>query len=71
MQNLSEDLLEANEVKNKQQLTYITQLMSATTEFTDAMTVLNMKKNNQVASLQQKIECLYRETAVLTLEISL
>ncbi|KLJ11795.1 hypothetical protein EMPG_13051, partial [Blastomyces silverae] len=41
-----------------------------TTEFTDIIITLNMKKNNQVISLQQKIEHLYREIAVSTLEIS-
>ncbi|KLJ13837.1 hypothetical protein EMPG_11241 [Blastomyces silverae] len=34
------------------------------------MITLNTEKNNQVASLQQKIKYLHRETAASTLEVS-
>ncbi|OAT00555.1 uncharacterized protein BDCG_16674 [Blastomyces dermatitidis ER-3] len=38
--------------------------------FTDAITIINKNRENQILDLQQKIECLHRQMTTLNLEIS-
>ncbi|KMW69348.1 hypothetical protein BDDG_13503 [Blastomyces dermatitidis ATCC 18188] len=38
--------------------------------FTDAITIINKNRENQILDLQQKIECLHRQMTMLNLKIS-
>ncbi|OAT02055.1 uncharacterized protein BDCG_17355 [Blastomyces dermatitidis ER-3] len=70
MQNLSEDLLKAAEVEAKQQLTFTVNQAFTMKSFTDAITIINKNRENQILGLQQEIEHLHRQMTTLNLEIS-
>ncbi|OAT03023.1 uncharacterized protein BDCG_17894 [Blastomyces dermatitidis ER-3] len=70
MQNLSEGLLEAAEVKIKQQLTFTVNQAFTMKSFADAIAIINKNRENQILGLQQKIKCLHRQVTTLNLKIS-
>ncbi|EEQ92361.2 uncharacterized protein BDCG_07481 [Blastomyces dermatitidis ER-3] len=70
MQNLSEGLLKAAEVKTKQQLAFTADQAFTMKSFADAIATINKNRENQILGLQQEIECLYRQATTLNLKIS-
>ncbi|OAT00339.1 uncharacterized protein BDCG_16594 [Blastomyces dermatitidis ER-3] len=58
------------EAETKQQLTFTADQASTMKSFTDAIAIINKNRENQILGLQQKIECLHRQTTMLNLEIS-
>ncbi|KMW66663.1 hypothetical protein BDDG_11649 [Blastomyces dermatitidis ATCC 18188] len=70
MQNLSESLLEAAEMKVKQQLTFTADQAFTMKSFTDTIIIINKNRENQILGLQQKIEHLHRQATTLNLKVS-
>ncbi|OAT05229.1 hypothetical protein BDBG_16441 [Blastomyces gilchristii SLH14081] len=70
MQNLLEGLLEAAEMKVKQQLTFTVNQAFTMKSFADTIIIINKNRENQILGLQQKIEHLHRQTTTLNLKIS-
>ncbi|OAT04761.1 hypothetical protein BDBG_16340 [Blastomyces gilchristii SLH14081] len=58
------------EMEAKQQLTFTADQAFTMKSFTDAIAIINKNRENQILGLQQKIECLHRQTTMLNLEIS-
>ncbi|EEQ88207.2 uncharacterized protein BDCG_03327 [Blastomyces dermatitidis ER-3] len=69
MQNLSESLLKA--VRKAAEITESElKLLFTMKSFTDAITIINKNRENQILGLQQEIEHLHRQITMLNLEIS-
>ncbi|KMW67005.1 hypothetical protein BDDG_11851 [Blastomyces dermatitidis ATCC 18188] len=58
------------EAEVKQQLAFTADQAFTIKSFTDAITIINKNRENQILDLQQKIECLYRQVTTLNLKIS-
>ncbi|EEQ87988.1 uncharacterized protein BDCG_03108 [Blastomyces dermatitidis ER-3] len=70
MQNLSESLLKAAEVKAKQQLIFTADQAFTMKSFINTIAIINKNRENQILGLQQEIECLHRQVTTLNLKIS-
>ncbi|OAT04533.1 hypothetical protein BDBG_16273 [Blastomyces gilchristii SLH14081] len=70
MQNLSESLLKTTEMKAKQQLAFAADQAFTMKSFINIIIIINKNRENQILGLQQKIECLHRQTTTLNLKIS-
>ncbi|OAT02498.1 uncharacterized protein BDCG_17597 [Blastomyces dermatitidis ER-3] len=58
------------ETEVKQQLTFTVNQAFTMKSFTDAITIINKNRENQILGLQQKIKCLHRQMTTLNLKIS-
>ncbi|EEQ86122.1 uncharacterized protein BDCG_09391 [Blastomyces dermatitidis ER-3] len=58
------------EAEVKQQLAFAADQASTMKSFTDAITIINKDRENQILGLQQEIKCLHRQVTMLNLEIS-
>ncbi|OAT08409.1 hypothetical protein BDBG_04361 [Blastomyces gilchristii SLH14081] len=58
------------EAEVKQQLTFTADQAFTIKSFTDAITIINKNRKNQILGLQQKIKCLHRQATTLNLKIS-
>ncbi|OAT02153.1 uncharacterized protein BDCG_17415 [Blastomyces dermatitidis ER-3] len=70
MQNLSEGLLKAAEMKVKQQLTFTADQTFTMKSFINAIIIINKNRENQILGLQQKIKHLHRQMTTSNLKIS-